>query len=128
MKQFYFLSGLPRSGSTLLSSILNQDERVYASANSPLLDMLYYNEQYWRDSEQGRANPKADSLKGAGASDLSATGSGMLDHSSASTPSSCGSVCQWIPQVKAISNKACTNNANASDLPPPRSSGGANSR
>lgn len=63
MKQFHFLSGLPRSGSTLLSSILNQDERVYASANSPLLDMLYYNEQYWRDSEQGRANPKADSLK-----------------------------------------------------------------
>ena len=61
-KQFYFLSGLPRSGSTLLSSILNQDERVYASANSPLLDMLYYHEQYWLQSEQGRANPKADSL------------------------------------------------------------------
>jgi len=61
-KRFHFLSGLPRSGSTLLSAILNQDERVYASANSPLLDMLYYHEQYWLQSEQGRANPKPDSL------------------------------------------------------------------
>ncbi len=62
MKRFFFLAGLPRSGSTLLSAVLNQDPRIYASANSPLLDMIYYNEQYWQNSEQGKANPKAESL------------------------------------------------------------------
>ena len=36
----YFLSGLPRSGSTLLGSILNQNPEVYVSPTSPLLDLL----------------------------------------------------------------------------------------
>lgn len=36
----YFLSGLPRSGSTLLGSLLNQNPDVYVSPTSPLLDLL----------------------------------------------------------------------------------------
>jgi sulfotransferase len=36
MKQFYFISGLPRSGTTLLSAILNQNERFEASISGPL--------------------------------------------------------------------------------------------
>ena len=36
----YFLSGLPRSGSTLLGSILNENPEVYVSPTSPLLDLL----------------------------------------------------------------------------------------
>jgi sulfotransferase len=40
MKQLSFLSGLPRSGSTLLGSILNQNPDVYVSPTSPLLDLF----------------------------------------------------------------------------------------
>jgi len=36
----YFLGGLPRSGNTLLSSILNQNPSVYSSPISPLLNNL----------------------------------------------------------------------------------------
>ena len=36
MKQFYFISGLPRSGSTLLSGILKQNPDFYADIASPV--------------------------------------------------------------------------------------------
>jgi sulfotransferase len=36
MKQHYFISGLPRSGSTLLSSILKQNPEFYADIASPV--------------------------------------------------------------------------------------------
>lgn len=36
MNKFHFISGLPRSGSTLLSTILNQNPRFNASISSPL--------------------------------------------------------------------------------------------
>jgi len=36
MKQFHFISGLPRSGSTMLSAILRQNPRFYASVSSPV--------------------------------------------------------------------------------------------
>ena len=49
----YFLSGLPRSGSTLLGSILNQNPDVYVSPTSPLLDLLcLQNEAINRVSQQ----------------------------------------------------------------------------
>lgn len=41
MSAIYFLGGLPRSGNTLLSSILNQNPSVYCSPVSPLLDNLF---------------------------------------------------------------------------------------
>jgi sulfotransferase len=37
MRQYYFISGLPRSGSTLLSSILKQNPRFHAGISGPLL-------------------------------------------------------------------------------------------
>lgn len=40
-KTFYFLSGLPRSGNTLLSSILNQNPTVHVSSLSPVVDYLW---------------------------------------------------------------------------------------
>lgn len=42
MKQhrIHFLSGLPRTGSTLLGSILNQNPHVYVSPTSPLYSLL----------------------------------------------------------------------------------------
>jgi sulfotransferase len=36
MKSYYFISGLPRSGSTLLSSILRQNPEFYADIGSPV--------------------------------------------------------------------------------------------
>ena len=39
-KKYYFMAGLPRSGSTLLASILNQNPEIYVSAQSPLPNML----------------------------------------------------------------------------------------
>lgn len=41
MKQYYFLVGLPRSGNTLLSSILNQNPRISVTANSIVPDILW---------------------------------------------------------------------------------------
>lgn len=40
MKTLYFLSGLPRSGSTLLGSILSQHPKLQATPTSPLADLL----------------------------------------------------------------------------------------
>jgi len=37
MKSYYFISGLPRSGSTLLSSILRQNPEFYADVTSPIV-------------------------------------------------------------------------------------------
>lgn len=36
MKQFFFISGLPRAGTTLLSTILNQNPKFQASISGPL--------------------------------------------------------------------------------------------
>ena len=41
MKKYFFLSGLPRAGNTLLSSILNQNPDLSVSANSFVCDILY---------------------------------------------------------------------------------------
>lgn len=40
MKDIYFLGGLPRSGNTLLSALLNQNPDIYVSPVSPLLNNL----------------------------------------------------------------------------------------
>ena len=39
-KQFYFISGLPRSGTTLLSAILQQNPKFYASISSPVARVI----------------------------------------------------------------------------------------
>jgi sulfotransferase len=40
MKNLHFLSGLPRSGSTVLTKLLNQNTEIFASSTSPFLDYL----------------------------------------------------------------------------------------
>jgi len=42
-KQYHFISGLPRSGSTLLSAILRQNPDFYADIASPLCGMIQQN-------------------------------------------------------------------------------------
>lgn len=62
MKKFYFLSGLPRSGSTLISSILNQNNNIYSSPNSPICGMMFNLERSILASEQFNAFPKPQVL------------------------------------------------------------------
>jgi len=38
---YFFMGGLSRSGSTLLSAILNQNPDIYAPENSPICDLTY---------------------------------------------------------------------------------------
>lgn len=49
-KQYFFLAGLPRSGSTLLTCILNQNPEIYCSNESPMCDLLYRTERYFTES------------------------------------------------------------------------------
>ena len=57
-KTYFFESGLPRSGSTLLSALLNQNPEFHCGAISPVLEIMYYTEQYFENSEQALAYPK----------------------------------------------------------------------
>lgn len=41
MKKIYYLTGLPRSGNTLLGSLLNQNPKVQVTANSIVSDILW---------------------------------------------------------------------------------------
>lgn len=40
MKRYHYLAGLPRSGSTLLTGILNQNPRFYSNIQDPLCEMI----------------------------------------------------------------------------------------
>jgi sulfotransferase len=55
LKQFHCLSGLPRSGSTLLSSVLSQNPNIHASQNSTLLTLLWHTIQEYENAEQSKA-------------------------------------------------------------------------
>ena len=61
-KTYYFLSGLPRSGSTVLSAILNQNPGIYVTPTSPMLDQLIENQNIWNNLQTVRANPVPDQL------------------------------------------------------------------
>ena len=41
-KKIYFISGLPRSGNTLLASILNENQNITATGHSFIPDMFYH--------------------------------------------------------------------------------------
>jgi len=46
-KQFYFLSGLPRTGSTVLGSILSQNPDIYVSGTSRLVNLIIDIDNRW---------------------------------------------------------------------------------
>jgi sulfotransferase len=62
--RFAFMSGLPRSGSTLLASILNQNPSIHSGPNSPICGMMWHLEQSIIASEQFNAYPKMNVLPG----------------------------------------------------------------
>ena len=44
MKTIHYLSGLPRSGNTVLSALLNQNPKLYSSPISPISQLMYTTE------------------------------------------------------------------------------------
>lgn len=59
-KKFYFISGLPRSGSTVLRSLLNQNPNFYAGPASPVLSTMYTVESHLKQDELFHAHPKPE--------------------------------------------------------------------
>ena len=58
MKQFVALSGLPRTGSTLLSAILSQNPEIHAEGNSAVCQLMWDMQQSVLNSEQIKASNK----------------------------------------------------------------------
>jgi len=57
-RQFVALSGLPRTGSTLLSSILSQNPKIHAEGNSAVCQLMWDMQQSVLNSEQMKASSK----------------------------------------------------------------------
>jgi len=55
--EYFMMAGLPRSGSTLLRSILNQNQELYSGPISPSVELLYYTDKYFQSSEMLLASP-----------------------------------------------------------------------
>lgn len=53
-QHFFFLSSIPRSGSTLLGAILNQNPSLFVTPTSPLLDLLNHSEMAWKQITQAK--------------------------------------------------------------------------
>ena len=62
MKTYYFDSGLPRSGSTLLTALLNQNPQIHAGTLSPVFEVMYYTNDRLQ-GEQAQAFPKPQIFK-----------------------------------------------------------------
>ena len=54
-KRYFFISGLPRSGSSLLSALLNQHPDIHATATSGLLSTLLGLRNTWEERDEHRA-------------------------------------------------------------------------
>lgn len=57
---FHFMAGLPRSGSTMLSAILNQNPRFYSGPSSPVIPTMLALENSLSQDELYNAYPKPD--------------------------------------------------------------------
>jgi len=54
-KTYHFLTGLPRSGSTVLSALINQHPEIYASPQTELLEMIFQIQNVMHFSESYNA-------------------------------------------------------------------------
>jgi len=62
-KQYIFLAGMPRAGSTLLTSILNQNPNIFASSSSPVCNTLYWSHRLWHEQVALQANPNPTAVQ-----------------------------------------------------------------
>jgi sulfotransferase len=51
MKKLFFLAGLPRTGSTLLTAILSQNPNVLSEGTSGLIELMWKNQQLFWENE-----------------------------------------------------------------------------
>ena len=56
------MAGLPRAGSTLLSSLLNQNPNLYSGPSSPVLGAMYTTHEHFLGNELYTGFPKPDSV------------------------------------------------------------------
>ena len=61
-KTYYFMAGLPRAGSTLLSTLLNQNPRFYSGPSSPVLGAMYATHDNFLGNELYTGYPKPDQV------------------------------------------------------------------
>jgi len=63
--QFVCMSGLPRSGSTLLSAILSQNPKIHAEGNSAICQLMWDMQQSYRNNcgEQINANDRQETIR-----------------------------------------------------------------
>ena len=59
---FYFMAGLPRAGSTLLSTLLNQNPRIYSGPSSPVLGAMYATHENFQSNELYTGYPKPNQV------------------------------------------------------------------
>lgn len=57
-KKFYFINGMPRSGSTLIANILNQNPKFWATPTSGLCPLLLQTNHIWNSIAELRASAK----------------------------------------------------------------------
>jgi sulfotransferase len=51
-KQFFFMAGLPRSGSTLLTELFNQNPKIYSGPNSVVIELIHLVHEHLEVSEE----------------------------------------------------------------------------
>lgn len=61
LKKIYFIAGLPRSGTTLLSGLLNQNSKFSSGPNSPVLNMML-TIQNFKNEDMYKALPDENKL------------------------------------------------------------------
>jgi sulfotransferase len=54
---------MPRSGSTLLASLLNQNPDVFVSSSSPVCNLLWHTHELWESQVALHANPNNDAKR-----------------------------------------------------------------
>jgi len=62
-KTYHFISGLPRSGSTLLANILAQNPRFHTTATSGIADIMLMVRNQWDKLLEFQAHPNDDAKK-----------------------------------------------------------------
>ena len=62
-KSFYYLSGIPRSGSTVLATIISQNPKIYTTPTSPMLDLIQLNMENWARVSAAQKLHHPDQLK-----------------------------------------------------------------
>ena len=61
-KTYYFMAGLPRAGSTLLSTLLNQNPRFHSGPSSPVLGAMFATHDNFQNNELYTGYPKPNQV------------------------------------------------------------------